>query len=47
MDLLARAHVHTSGRLVQEEDGGIVQESAAEEDLLLVAAGELSHRLRE
>ena len=40
VDLVFRAHVDAAGRLVQQQHLRLGQEPAADDDLLLVAAGE-------
>ena len=39
VDLVFRAHVDAAGGLVQQQDLGLGQKPAAQDDLLLVAAG--------
>ena len=41
MDALACAHVDAPGRLIDDEDIGVRQQPAADEHLLLIAAGEV------
>ena len=40
VDLVLRAHVDAAGRLVQQQHLRLGQKPAADDDLLLVAAGE-------
>ena len=40
VDLVLRAHVDAAGGLVQQQDLRLGQQPAADDDLLLVAAGE-------
>ena len=47
VDFLARPYVHAPCRLVEQQDAGNGQQPSTEQNLLLVAAGEVPRRVSE